>query len=303
MDPDRAMTASYRTAPCSLIVASRNRAVLLTDTIQSVLAGETVPAEMVVVDQSDRPEPGLQAMEQRLGGRLLYLWKPGSGVSRARNQGVATARYECLLFMDDDMVVTVTWCSTLFDAVFAYGAQAIVTGKVRAGKPESDGALSLSTRTEQVAAVYAGRQPRDVLWTGNMGLWRQTFDALHGFDQRLGPGTPFPSSEDNDFCFRALESGCTVVYEPEAVLYHRAWRPARMLPWVYWQYGAGAGGFYAKHFLRAPRYMGGRVRREFGYHLRRLPAAVRHDRGQAIESLAYCSGVVFGFTRWTAQRP
>jgi glycosyltransferase involved in cell wall biosynthesis len=115
------MTASYRTAPCSLIVASRNRAVLLADTIQSVLAGETVPAETIVVDQSDRPEPGLQAMEQQLGGRFVYLWKPGSGVSRARNLGVAAAHYECILFMDDDMMVTITWCSTLFDAVSPTG--------------------------------------------------------------------------------------------------------------------------------------------------------------------------------------
>jgi len=41
--------------PASLVLCTRNRPPLLADTLRSILDGEEVPAEIVVVDQSDEP--------------------------------------------------------------------------------------------------------------------------------------------------------------------------------------------------------------------------------------------------------
>ena len=95
-----------------------------------------------------------------------------------------------------------------------------------------------STKVDTAPAVYHGRLHEDVLYTGNMAMDRSAARAVGVFDERLGPGTSFPSAEDNDFGFRLLEAGYRIVYVPEALLYHRAWRSERDYVRLRWSYGA-----------------------------------------------------------------
>ena len=39
--------------PASVVICTRNRPVLLSQAVASILAGDDVPAEIIVVDQSD----------------------------------------------------------------------------------------------------------------------------------------------------------------------------------------------------------------------------------------------------------
>jgi hypothetical protein len=68
--------------------------------------------------------------------------------------------------------------------------------------PETSGGFSSWTKIEEAAEIYEGRVGIDVLWPGNMAMYRSAMDDIGDFDERLGAGC-FPSSEDNDFGFRA----------------------------------------------------------------------------------------------------
>ncbi|MGE5140304.1 MAG: glycosyltransferase family 2 protein, partial [Rudaea sp.] len=60
--------------PSSLIICSRNRPRLLMDTLVSVLSGDQIPDEIIIVDQSDRPDATLDAMESKRGCAIRYNW-------------------------------------------------------------------------------------------------------------------------------------------------------------------------------------------------------------------------------------
>lgn len=277
-------------AGVSLVVPTRGRARYLLDTVASVLGGDRVPAELLVVDQSDRPSDGLVDRVER-GCRVRYLWRPGRGLSRALNLGIDAAEHDVLAFTHDDVLVTPEWLAALVDALREAGPAAVVTGRVLAGAPERAGGVVPTLKEDPRPATYAGRVGEDVLFPLNMAMHRDAVRRVGLFDERLGPGTFFPGAEDNDFGLRLLEAGLSILYRPEAALYHRAWRADYMS--LRFDYGRGQGAFYAKHLDLRDRYM-----------LRRLLAECRGGvggvvRGRAARgNLAYLGGMLVGALGW-----
>src|SRR5512145_1379429 len=97
----------------SLIICSRNRPDLLTELVASILQGEEVPTELIVVDDSDSPNVRLQSLVTDRPCEICYLWSRSVGLSRANNTGIATARYDLIVFTQDDVLVTRTWFGKL----------------------------------------------------------------------------------------------------------------------------------------------------------------------------------------------
>lgn len=85
----------------SVIVPTRNRASLLTQTLRSIRAQDAVELEILVVD--DRSTDGTPAIARAVDPRVRVLPNAGpSGASAARNLGIAEARGEWIAFCDDD---------------------------------------------------------------------------------------------------------------------------------------------------------------------------------------------------------
>jgi len=283
--------------PTSVIIPSRGRPELLLGTVRSVLAGDTEPAELIVVDQSDRPHDELPVLRANRGCVVRYLWRPQPGASRARNIGIETAQHEVLVFTDDDVLVEHTWLQSLVGALCAAGPRAVVTGRVLPGPPQATTGFAPSLMLDETPAVYQGRIGRDVLYSANMALYRSAFDEVGLFDARLGPGAPFRTAEDNDLGFRLLEAGYRILYVPEAAIQHLAWRTsADYLP-LRWSYGHGQGAFLAKHARVRDPYMLRRLVRNFGDRARAFAEAAAHGRFAA-DHAAYLAGFASGAAKW-----
>lgn len=284
----------------SVIVPTRHRPEFVRQLVKSIVSADVVPAEIVVVDQSDSPDPELASHPPVRDCEVTYRFSTTRGASAARNEGVRAARCEILVFVDDDLLAAPEWLSTLVARLEAAGDGAAVTGQVRAGEPERDGGFAPSLIQDEQPAEYQGREAANVLWTGNMALYRGVFDQIGGFDERLGPGKRrFPGGgEDNDFCFRLLESGHRVIYEPGAVVYHRAWRGEDEYVGTRWRYGRGQGGFYGKHVRLRDPYILRQLVRQVGHlcseAVRELPKRPRLAAGSA----AYAAGIVTAATEW-----
>jgi len=286
--------------PVSVVIASRNRRDLVADAVRSIAAGSTLPAEIIVIDQSDDQEP---PPAWRVPGTvpLRHLHMPALGVSAARNAGAKAAKTPLLAFLDDDMWADPTWLSSLTRVLVSEGPGTAVTGRVRAGEPEREGAFVAATADRTVQRSYSGRLPIDVLAGGNMGMYRDAFMRVGGFDERLGPGTRFPAAEDNDLGFRLLDAGLRIVFVPEAVLVHRAWREPHAYVALRFAYGLGKGGFYIKHTHLTDLHMPGRLARDL---VRRGVTTVRsalHPR-RALGEMAYAAGIVTGACEWLVRR-
>jgi GT2 family glycosyltransferase len=204
-----------------------------------------------------------------------------------------------LIFLDDDMFVERDWLRNLVQAVVKAGNCSVVTGQVLAGESEVPGGQAPSIFKDQQPAVYQGRIGKDVLLTGNMGAYRSVFDKVGLFDERLGPGTSFPSAEDNDLGFRLLEQGYSICYVPDAVVYHRAWRSEREYLVLRWRYGVGRGAYYAKHMSWWDAYMLLRMARDIKRNLLDFAGYFRQTRRFNLNYLILIFGLIYGAIHWS----
>jgi GT2 family glycosyltransferase len=276
------------------VVCSRNRPKLLAETVASVLEGDRVPDEIIVVDQSEAPHPELSRW-----AHVTYIFTSSRGLSRGRNEGIAASHHPLLALTDDDVRAPRSWFGSLIEALESAGPRAVVTGRVIDGAPENADAIALSIKNELLPETYEGRPGIDVLFTNNMAIRRSAFQTIGLFDERLGPGTTYSAAEDNDLGFRLLEAGYRIVYAPEAAIYHRSWRTTRDFLPMRWAYGRGQGGFLAKHVDLRDRYMlrrlGDATKRHIGGAIRHLAT---HQRLRAYGDLVYTAALLSGAAQW-----
>ena len=279
----------------SLLISSRNRPHLLIEAVQSVLRGRILPDEIIVVDQSDQQNCALLAMEFPAGVAFRYVQSATTGTSRSRNEAFAAASHPIIVVIDDDCFVAAEWLGAIVRELIASGPRCVITGRVLAGEAEQDGAFAPSLHTGSEPVRHEGRILTDPLATFNFALYAATYAEIGPFDSRLGPGTRFPSSEDNDYGNRLLLAGYTIVFTPSAVVYHRAWRPADAYISVRYAYGRGQGAYYAKHIATGDLYMAWKFVHALRRRVRRMLAK---DRVAVIGELAWILGWAAGFAEW-----
>ena len=278
----------------SLIICSRNRPSMLTDVVQSVFAGTSVPDEFLIIDQSNEPNEYLSRLVSHKCN-FRYIWTEDVGISRSRNLGVSEASYDIIIFTDDDVLVPPEWFEQIVSSLMNSESNFVVTGRVLPGPQEHKNAFAPSLHVSETPTIYKKRSRIDPLATFNFALHRSAFNALGGFDIHLGPGTRFPSAEDNDFGYRLLKSGFSILYDHKAVVYHRAWRTNQSYLSVRYSYGKGQGGYYAKHLTLGDSYMVIKMLSAFN---RRLLRMAKFDRRGLLGEPAWIIGFFAGLIEW-----
>ncbi|HWI07911.1 MAG TPA: glycosyltransferase [Solirubrobacteraceae bacterium] len=291
-----------RTPPArdaSVVICSRDRPQLLLDTVRSVLEGDAVPAEVVVVDQSDSPVVELASMRAVRNCVVRYLHCRESGLSRARNIGLRAAACDIAILIDDDMLVEASWLAALLDGL-PEGSHCVATGRVLPAAEEGRGGSipPAALVTRDTPAIYRGPQPMDVVPGANVALRREFVLALGGYDERLGAGTRFGSADDNDIGHRLLLAGAEVHHVPGAVVLHRAWRPRGELVGLRWRYGRGKGAFYAKHAGLRDRRLLQRAANDVAGRLRRAARVALRNPRSAAGDLLTVAGIASGALDW-----
>lgn len=268
------------------------------ETVESVLQGEEVPTELIVIDQSDVPYANLSQLNTTRPCDVRYVRTNSVGLSRARNSGIAAARHDILAIIDDDMFVAANWFGSLIRALLNSGSRAVVTGRVLPTKAEVPGGFVPALVLSEASATYAGRIGADVLAGGHMAVHRAVFDEVGNFDERLGAGADFPAADDNDLGFRLLEAGFRIVYAPEAVVYHRAWRGKGEYLAMRWNYGKGKGGFYTKYWSLKDPYMLRRMVWDIVHRICILPYRFCTQPRRACGDCVYVFGILYGASQW-----
>ena len=285
--------------PVSLIICTRNRPKLLRDSVKSVLDGEDLPAELIIIDQSDQADSSLSALDSASACQIRYVWHRSVGLSRGRNAGIGLARNSLIAFTDDDVIATRAWFGCLIRALLDAAPRTVVTGRVLPMPDVPPGHFTPSLKEDPTPAVYSGRVGADVLFTFSMAIPASAFSEVGDFDVRLGPGTTFPGAEDNDLCYRLLERGYQIHYVPASVLYHQAWRENRGYVPLRWKYGLGQGAFFAKHFSLRDPYMLGRMWADGWNHISRVfRYGLKRSFRQNYGDIVYCIALMCGAATW-----
>lgn len=285
--------------PVSVIIPTRERPEMLFDAVMSILEGNEVPDEIVIVDQSRNAHPTLAALKPSQKCKLHYLHSESRGLSRGKNAGIAAAQNEILVFTEDDVFVEKIWLGTIVQALIHAGSRSVITGQVLPATSSGKDGFVINIKEDPTPVTYAGRLTEDVLFAGNMAIYRSAFTQAGNFDARLGAGSHFPAAEDSDLAIRLLEQGYRIHYVPDAIIYHRAWRNAKDLVSLRWTYGKGQGGYYAKHFNWKDRFMIQRMYADAARHGGRVMRyGLKRSFKQNYADIAYCLGLIHGATAW-----
>lgn len=191
----------------SLIVATLGRDRDVAALLDSLLAQGRSDLEVIIVDQNedDRLGPVEAAYAPRLA--LRRLRSSVRNANHARNLGLRHARGEIATFPDDDCLYPPGVLDRV-DAAFADGSLGVLTGP--AASP-AGGLGSGRWRAESGTIDLA------TVWTSviefNIFLRRDAALVLGGFDEGMGPGSPFGSAEGNDLVCRAIARGWRAHYD------------------------------------------------------------------------------------------
>lgn len=287
----------------SLVIPTRGRPQMIVEVVESVLAGDYLPTEIVVLDQSEDENTEMRLRADRPGAVLRYLWRPDRGLSRARNAGFAEARYGLVAFIDDDVRVASDWWRKLIRKLVSNGPNVVVTGALWPGEPETPDAFVPTGVESEVPGRYSGRVNLDPLRSANMAMYRSVLQRIGPFDERLGAGSRFPGAEDHDLGHRLLEAGYLIEYDPQVRVFHRAWRQTDEAIQITWNYARGQGAFFAKHASLRDRYMLTRMYMNIRHRFYRARHRSRRQRHLAYRDLLWILGCAEGFAEWMLTRP
>jgi glycosyltransferase involved in cell wall biosynthesis len=205
------------TTSVSIVVPTKNRPREVARMLASIRAQATMSLEVIVVDQST-PAYALEPFPE-----LIHVHDPQiGGASAARNRGIAVARGDVILFIDDDVVLE-SDCVGPIARTFAERPE-LIGAQCSIHNPWDDAPFSLydiSTRIfehgffDSRPIVRRGeRIPR--LIDGLASAYRREFLAHEQFDEAL-PG--YSLAEDWDLTKRATRYGALTIV-PDARVRH-----------------------------------------------------------------------------------
>ena len=262
----------------SIVIATRNRERLLTETLRSLMAQdwprdryEIVVADNGSTDGTRRVVESMATLPNAASVRYLFVAQPGK--SFAVNAALElTEHADIIALTDDDVRPEPSWIAHLCTAFEETGAD-FVAGRIfplweveppHWMSPALYGVLAIPDGGDERLAI-APDQHRVVPIGANMAVRAEVVARIGGLRTDFGKleGT-LRTGEDHDFFLRMLAHGYRGVYEPRAVVRH--WVPRERLDraycrkWLY-QNGRDVARLDAAHtppvkrLLGVPRYL------------------------------------------------
>jgi glycosyltransferase involved in cell wall biosynthesis len=231
----------------SLILATKGRVEEVGRFIRSLANQDHDDVQLVVVDQNEDNRLKVVVADAKLPFPIIHL-RSKSGLSHARNVGLASATGDIIGFPDDD----------------CWYPQRLL-GRVVLEFQSSHSIDGLTGRSEDgQGQASGGRFSRDQGRVDLNNVWKRGISytiflrssvcgAVGLFDEELGVGThtPFGSGEETDYLIRTIKSGFAIKYLPDLVVFHPN-------PILYtgnqrskaFRYGVGMGRVLSKHHYK-----------------------------------------------------
>ncbi len=266
--------------------------------VAALLAQDHPDFHVVVVDNRPEAAAGRAALSD--DPRVSVAPAARRGISAARNAGVRAARTDLIAFTDDDVEVDPGWLRAIARAFAADPAIDCVTGLVLPKELETPAQIwfehSGSTLAQRYAAVvHGGGRPgrfkvdgafvyRGVFGMGaNFAVRRGVLDALGGFDEALGAGTPAGGGEDLLLFTRLVHLGHRIRFDPSVHVFHTHRRTVDELRRQMYAYGSGYTAMLTALVRDDPRHLVGLA----WYAVEALALTARKFGGRRAEGSGY----------------
>lgn len=240
--------------------------------------------EILVIDNCPRTDESKRIVEKFPGVR--YVVEPTPGASAARNRALQEARHDIVAFSDDDAAPSPGWLRALVRG-FKEPSVMCVTGLTLPLELETPAQVWFELHTpfgrgyKRFATEMTDGNPLNVARIGtsaNMALRKAVIDYVGPFDEVLGPGTRCKTGEDFDMFSRILTSGYCIIYDPDALSWHRHRRQWTELRRTVYGYGVGVYAYLIKQALCNREFSAASVAYGWARHIQ-IPALLRSLRG------------------------
>ena len=223
----------------SIILPTKDRGVVFEKTLEAArLAIQNMPAEIIIINDSKKADLKSFATPDNT---IKVINNPSSGVASARNLGVKNAKYDTLLFLDDDILINKSNLLAALDFALQY----------------PDAALNINWTyppelTEAISITQFGRYLIKHQFTSLKGWRRNTFfddtnifelDYIASYFLFLrkdlflkvgGYNESFPhaGAEDFEFAYRLKKSGIKGYCNSLSIVYHNESDRTLLKPWL-----------------------------------------------------------------------
>lgn len=246
--------------PITVAIPTYRREQVLLESLDDLLALEPPPAEILVLDQTERHEAETDGRLTELhdAGRIRWLRLATPSIPQAMNRGLLDARQDIVLFVDDDIRPEPELLTAHLAAHEEYG-DVLVAGRVIQPWEEDGGFASLGHSS------FAGLESAFVNdFIGcNFSVRRSTALALGGFDENF---VRVAYRFEAEFAHRFRTSGRRIYFAPQACLHHlkdsgggtrtfgehlTTWKPDHAVGAYYYCLRTGAVGELVKRPFRS----------------------------------------------------
>jgi GT2 family glycosyltransferase len=208
----------------SVIIPTLNRTDFLLQTLKDLIIQEcTIPFEIIVVDQSRL----VDALIEKFCNDYAFISYCHitffKGLPEARNYGWQNAKYDFILFLDDDLRCNINLLEEHFSVLSTENVGVVAGGIFEVFKKNQDckvGDFNFWTATPlrgfhkegTFAAVHGGG--------GNFSTKKEVLRKVSGFDENLTKGAAL--YEETDYCLRVKKAGYRIVFHSKATVDHLA---------------------------------------------------------------------------------
>jgi len=207
----------------TIAIPTYERGAILCETIGLLLALEPPAGEIVIVDQTPRHPPDVDARLAgfEAGGAIRRIVLPAPSIPRAMNTALREARGEQVLFLDDDIIPAPDLAGAHLAAMQATGAWAVVGQVLQPGEvPEHfDEAVLRRGPLRDLEFRFRHDTACDVqnVMAGNLSVDRARALAIGGFDENY---SAVAYRFETDFALRLTAAGGRIRFEPAASIRH-----------------------------------------------------------------------------------
>jgi len=232
----------------TVAICTHNRSKDTKEAVESVMAGSASfdDYEVIVVDNrsTDDTAAAVQALQERYGHRLRYVYEQELGLSVARNRAVREAKGEYILFLDDDALAMPGWMEAIVDVFESDPAIGCVGGRIEpvweTAEPEwiPEEHRSVFTILDYARTVTEMKAP-SIPYGANVAFRRELFLDIGSFREDLGrKGGKLLSSEESELIAR-LRRSHKVYYTPYGCVQHKIAKERATRKWflkrMFWQ--------------------------------------------------------------------
>lgn len=211
----------------SLVIPTHNRAPILKRALEHLLALEGIRScEIIVINDgsTDATASVLEHYTQRAPSILRVITVTNGGPAKARNAGVAAAKFDRILFVDDDVfprqgMLQRHW--EMLDAGYT-GSQGLLLWH------EEIAITRLIQYIDSRGSQFAFDDVKDpthlgfaYVYTGNFAVLRSAILAVGGFDEHLfDRQLAFSAFEDTVLAYQLQKNGARLALNREAIADH-----------------------------------------------------------------------------------